>query len=223
MKLLLAVLALISVDSVAADCPKAAKNGPARSTPSTIPFMPTHQIVSCSSPRQSFERCSRGNGNIRRERSGIWITTPGLEARMAKLASRFASPSRRSRRIRQLFPCHIRSCLTPSTRPNGTRCTWSCASENTSAGSFKISSLRAATRCHMCIRFRSPDQLMKPAATLPNKLTPSLPFTRPWAFPSMSHHLPRAPFSLFATFALSGYPVYLANSQSARFSLGHFP
>src|SRR5204863_6585051 len=73
----------------------------------------------------------RGNGNIRMERSGIWITTPGLEARTEKLASRFASPSKRSRRIRQLSPCHIRSCLAPSTRPNGTRCTWYCASENT--------------------------------------------------------------------------------------------
>ena len=155
MKLLLAVLALISAGPVAADCPKAA-DWATPSTPSTIPFMPTHQIVSCSSPRQSLERCLRGNGNIRRERSGIWITTPGLEARTEKLASRFASPSKRSRRIRQLSPCHIRSCLTPSTRPNGTRCTWYCASENTSAGSFKISSLRAATRCHMCTHFRSP-------------------------------------------------------------------
>ena len=148
MKLLLAVLALISVDSVAADCPRL-PIGPARSTPSTIPFMPTHQIVSYSSPRQSLERCSRGNGNIRRERSGIWITTPGLEARMAKLASRFASPSRRSRRIRQLFPCHIRSCLTPSTRPNGTRCTWTAQARTRvlAASRFHHSARRLAVIC----------------------------------------------------------------------------
>ena len=38
---------------------------------------------------------------------------------------------------------------------------------------------------------------------------------------------PRAPLSLThdlpGSFALSGYPVYLATSQSARFSSGHFP
>src|SRR5207247_8658059 len=105
-----------------------------------------------------------GNGHTRRERSGIWIMTPGLGARTEKLASRFASPSKRSRRIRQLSPCHIRLCLTPSTRPNGTRCTWSCASENTSAGSFKISSLRAAIRYHMCTHFQSPNQSLQPTS-----------------------------------------------------------
>ena len=161
MKLLLAVLGLISAGPVAADCPKAADWARAFYS-EHYSFMPTHQIVSCSPPRQSLERCLRGNGNIRMERSGIWITTPGLEARTEKLASRFASPSKRSRRIRQLSPCHIRSCLTPSTRPNGTRCTWYCANENTSAGSFKISSRRAATRCHMCTHFRSPKQSIQP-------------------------------------------------------------
>jgi hypothetical protein len=47
---------------------------------------------------------------------------------------------------------------------NGTRCTWYCASENTSAGSFKISSRRAATRWHMCIHFRNLNQSLQPTA-----------------------------------------------------------
>jgi GNAT superfamily N-acetyltransferase len=46
----------------------------------------------------------------------------------------------------------------------------------------------------------------------------------PSAFASMSHRFPRPPFSLThdlaSSFALSGHPVYLAKSQSARFSLG---
>ena len=140
MKLLLAVLALISAGPAAADC----------------------QILSWSSPRQSSERCSRRNGHIRRERSGISITTLGLEPRTEKLASRFASPSKRSRRIWQLSPCHIRTCLTPSARPNGTRRTWYCASENTSAGTFTISSLRSANRCHMYTQLRSPNWALQP-------------------------------------------------------------
>ena len=75
------------------------------------------------------------------------------------------------------------------------------------------------------------------------------PRKHPSGFPSMSHRFPRAPFSFThdlpgslvlslplknryprgfsvypaasqpAVFALSGYPVYLADSQSARFSL----
>src|SRR5256886_6211541 len=160
MKLLLAVLALIS----AGQLPLIARRpqiGHAPSTPSTIPFMPAHQILSWSSPRQSSERCSRRNGHIRRERSGISITTLGLEPRTDKLASRFASPSKRSRRIWQLSPCHIRTCLTPSARPNGTRRTWYCASENTSAGAFMISSLRRANRCHICTQLRSPNRALQ--------------------------------------------------------------
>src|SRR5437773_5931406 len=79
--------------------------------------MPVHQILSCSSPRQSSERCSRRNGHIRRGRSGIWITTLGLEPRTEKLASRFASPSKRSRRIRQLSPCSYPYVLDPKRPP----------------------------------------------------------------------------------------------------------
>jgi hypothetical protein len=160
----LAVLALISAGPVAADCPKAADWVRAfYSEHYSFYADPSDRVLQFTT--QEFGALLKRDGNIRMERSGIWITTPGLEARTEKLASPFASPSKRSRRIRQLSPCHIRSCLTPSTRPNGTRCTWCCASENMSAGSFKISSLRAATRCHMCTHFRSPNQKLQPTAT----------------------------------------------------------
>jgi hypothetical protein len=43
------------------------------------------------------------------------------------------------------------------------------------------------------------NQSMKPTTPPRNKLTPSLPLSRPSACPSMSHHFPRAPFSAFAT------------------------
>ena len=43
------------------------------------------------------------------------------------------------------------------------------------------------------------NQSMKPTAPLRSKLTNSLPFSRPSAFPSMSHRFPLAPFSVFAT------------------------
>ena len=147
MKLLLAVLALISADPVAADCPKTADWTRNLYTEHYSFYVDPSSFLAVSSP--AIGPLLRGNGNIQRERSGIWITTPGLEARTEKLASRFASPSKRSRRIRQLSPCHIRSCLTPSTRPNGTRCTWYCASENTSAGSsrFHHSARRLAVIC----------------------------------------------------------------------------
>jgi hypothetical protein len=52
------------------------------------------------------------------------------------------------------------------------------------------------------------------------------PRNHPSGFPSMSHRFPQAPFSLThdlsSSFALAGYPVHLADSQSARFSLGDF-
>jgi hypothetical protein len=48
-------------------------------------------------------------------------------------------------------------------RPKGTLCIWYSTSENTNAGSFKISSLRAATRCHMCTHFRSPKAMQTTA------------------------------------------------------------
>jgi hypothetical protein len=164
MKLLLAVLALISAGPVAADCPKAADWARAfYSEHYSFYADPSDRVLQFTTPE--FGALLKREWAYSKERSGIWITTPGLEARTEKLASRFASPSKRSRRIRQLSPCHIRSCLTPSTRPNGTRCTWYCASENTSAGSFKISSLRAATRCHMCTHFRSPNQSLQLTAT----------------------------------------------------------
>ena len=45
----------------------------------------------------------------------------------------------------------------------------------------------------------TPNQLMKPTAPSRNKLTHSLPLIRPSACPSMSHRLPRTPFSELAT------------------------
>ena len=43
------------------------------------------------------------------------------------------------------------------------------------------------------------NQSMKPTAPLRNKLTHSLPLTRPSARPSMSLYFPQAPFSVLAT------------------------
>jgi hypothetical protein len=45
----------------------------------------------------------------------------------------------------------------------------------------------------------TPNQLMKPTAPSGNKLTHSLPLIRPSACPSMSHRLPRTPFSELGT------------------------
>jgi len=155
MKLLLAVLALIIAGPVAADCPKAADWARAfYSEHYSFYAGPSDRVLQFTTSEFGAllkREWEYSNGEI-----GHLDYDPGWKARTEKLASRFASPSKRSRRIRQLSPCHIRSCLTPSTRPNGTRCTWYCASENTSAGSFKISSLRAATLGHMCTHFRSP-------------------------------------------------------------------
>jgi len=84
MKLILAVLALISVGLAAADCPKAADWARAFYS-EHYSFYAEPSDISCSSPRQSSVRCSRGNGHIRTESSDIWITIPGLEARTEKI------------------------------------------------------------------------------------------------------------------------------------------
>src|SRR4029453_5256124 len=46
---------------------------------------------------------------------------------------------------------------------------------------------------------RRPNQPMNQTAPPRSNLTHSLPLIRPSACPSMSHHFPRAPFSVFAT------------------------
>ena len=160
MKLLLAVLALISAGPVAADCPKAADWARAfYSEHYSFYADPSDRVLQFTTPE--FGALLKREWAYSKGEIGHLDYDPWLGGQDGEIAS----PSKRSRRIRQLSPCHIRSCLTPSTRPNGTRCTWYCASENTSAGSFKISSLRAATRCHMCTHFRSPNQSLQPTAT----------------------------------------------------------
>ena len=123
MKLLLAILTLISADvAAAAECPKAADwarafyyehySFYADASDSILQFI-TPEFAALLKREWAYS-----NGEI-----GHLDYDPGLEPRTERLASRFASPSKRSRRIRQLSPCHIPSCLTPSNRPNGTRCT----------------------------------------------------------------------------------------------------
>ena len=66
-----------------------------------------------------------GNGHIRRQSSGT--IRPWLGARREKLASRFASPSKRSRRIWQLSPLLAPSRFHHSARRIAVICVLSCA------------------------------------------------------------------------------------------------
>src|SRR5437773_8518074 len=173
MKLLLAVLALISAGPAAADCPKAADWARA--------FYSEHYSFYAGAPDPILQFTTPEFGALLKKEwasskgeVGHMVTTLGLEPRTEKLASRFASPSKRSRRIWQLSPCHIRTCLTPSARPNSTRRTWYCASENTSAGTFTISSLRSANRCHMCTQLCSLNRALRSTGCLRRAPRPSL-------------------------------------------------
>ena len=164
MKLLLAVLALISAGPVAADCPKAADWARAfYSEHYSFYADPSDRVLEFTTPE--FGALLKREWKYSKGEIGHLDYDPWLGGQDGEIGKPVRFSVERSRRIRQLSPCHIRSCLTPSTRLNGTRCTWYCASENTSAGSFKISSLRAATRCHMCTHFRSPNQPLQPTAT----------------------------------------------------------
>ena len=161
MKLLLAVLALMSAGPVAADCPKAADWARAfYSERYSFYADPSDRVLQFTT--QEFGALLKSeweysNGEIGHLDYDPWLGgQDGEIGKPVRLSVETESPDT------AIVSMSFRSCLTPSTRPNGTRCTWYCASENTSAGSFKISSLRAATRCHMCTHFRGPKQLLQP-------------------------------------------------------------
>jgi hypothetical protein len=85
-----------------------------------------------------------------------------------------------------------------------------------------MASMRCSVANHSRYRdiepFR-PNRSMKPTAPLRNKLTHSLPLTRPSAFPSMSHGLIRLqPESL----TLSGRPIHVARVPAAPFPRAPF-
>ena len=161
MKLLLAVLALISAGPVPADCPKAVDWARA--------FYSEHYSFYADPSDRVLQFTTPEFGALLREGMGIFEWRDRASG-LRPLAWR---PGWRNWQagslLRRNAVAGYGNCLhvisvrpsTPSTRLNGTRCTWYCASENTSAGSFKISSLRAATRCYMCNHFRSPNQSLK--------------------------------------------------------------
>src|SRR6476660_9142060 len=107
MKLLLAVLALISAGLAAADCPKAADW--ARS------FYTEHYFFYAGAPDPILQLTTPEFGGLLKKEwayskgeVGHMDYDPWLGAQGEKLASRFAAPSKASRRIRQWSPCHIR-------------------------------------------------------------------------------------------------------------------
>ena len=122
MKLLLTVLALLSVGSVAADCPKAADWARAFYSENYSFYAdPSDRVLQLTTPE--FGALLKREWEYSKGEIGHLDYDPWLGGQDGEISKPFASPSRRSRRIRQLSPCHIHSCLTPSTRPNGTRCT----------------------------------------------------------------------------------------------------
>ena len=164
MKLLFAVLALVSTGSVAADCPKAAdwartfysEHYSFYADPSDLVLKVTTSEFGALLKRE----WEYSNGEIGHLDYDPWLGgQDGEIGKPVRFSVETESPD--TAIVSMSYPF----VLTPSTRPNGTRCTWYCASENTSAGSFKISSLRAATRWHMCTHFRSPKQSLQPTAT----------------------------------------------------------
>ena len=122
MKLLLAVLALISAGPVAADCPKAADW--ARTFYSehySFYADPSDRVLQFTTSEFGAllkREWEYSNGEIGHLDYDPWLG--GQDGEIGKPV-RFSVET--DRRIRQLSPCHIRSCLTPSTGPNGTRCT----------------------------------------------------------------------------------------------------
>jgi hypothetical protein len=157
MKLLLAVLALISAGPVAADCPKAADWARAfYSEHYSFYADPSDRVLQFTTPEFGTllkREWAYSNGEI-----GHLDYDPrlgGQDGEIGKPVRFFVETESPDTAIVSMSYLFV---LDSKHRPNGTRCTWYCASENTSAGSFKISSLRAATRCHMCTHFRSPNQ-----------------------------------------------------------------
>ena len=157
MKLFWAVLALITADLAAADCPKAADWARA--------FYSEHYSFYADAPDPILQLTTPEFGELLKKEwaysngeVGHLDYDPWLGAQDGEIGKPVRFSSNRSRRIRQLSPCHIRSYLIPSIRPNGTLCTYYCASEDRSAGAFRILSRRWANRCHMCTQLRSPSQ-----------------------------------------------------------------
>jgi hypothetical protein len=78
----------------------------------------------------------------------------------------------------------------------------------------RMSLTNGSTRWHL----NRSNQTMKPTAPFRNKLTRSLPLTRPSACPSMSLRFPQAPFGVLATrpSTSSRFPATLVRFSSSR-------
>ena len=149
MKLLLAVLALISAGPVAADCPKAADWARAfYSEHYSFYADPSDRVLQFTTPEFGAllkREWAYSNGEIGHLDYDPWLGgQDGEIGKPVRFSVETESPD--TAIVCMSYPFVLDS----KHPPNGTRCTWYCASENTSAGSFKISSLRATTRCHMC-------------------------------------------------------------------------
>jgi hypothetical protein len=161
MKLLLAVLALVSAGTAAADCPKAADWARA--------FYSEHYLFYADAPDPILQLTTPEFGALLKKEwayskgeVGHFDYEPWLGAQDGEIGKPVRFSVETESPDMQLSPCHIRTCLTPSARPNGTRCIWYCARENMSAGTFTISSLRSANRCHMCTQLWSPNRALQP-------------------------------------------------------------
>src|SRR6266478_7212321 len=120
MKLLVTLLALISSGVAAADCPKAADWARAfYSEHYSFHADPSDRVLQLTTPEFGAllkREWEYSNGEI-----GHLDYDPWLGGQDGEIGKPVRFSVERSRRIRQLSPCHIRSCLAPSTRPNGTR------------------------------------------------------------------------------------------------------